>query len=124
MGRSRSKAQKTTQLKQRPPLQWIGILFAVALNLVLVTLADLAIQQLGLAVTASVALRLLAPFVAGVLTALYVGVRGGVHAFLGGLISVPLIALFVLSGAWRVSLLAGAFCALGGAVTEVIRRQR
>jgi len=100
------------------------VLFAVAMNLVLVTLADLAVQQLGLAVTPSVVVRLIAPFVAGLLTTLYIGQRGGIHAFLGGLISIPLLALFVLTGAWRVSLLAGALCALGGVLMETISRRR
>ncbi len=123
MSRSKS-ASKSSSGAERTPIRWVGVLFAVALNVLLSTLADLAVRQLGLDVTPSVAVRLLAPFVAGVLTTLYVGTRGGIHAFLGGLISVPLVALFVLSGAWRVSLLAGIFCALGGAVTEVVRRGR
>jgi hypothetical protein len=123
MSRSKQKS-KSGSRTERAPIRWVGVLFAVALNLLLVTLADLAVRQLGLDVTPSVALRLFAPFVAGVLTTLYVGTRGSMHAFLGGLISVPLVALFVLSGAWRVSLLAGIFCALGGAVTEVVRRGR
>lgn len=109
---------------EKPPLRWVGVLFAVVVNLLLVTLADLAINQLGLVdnINLSVALRLIAPLIAGLLTALYVGSRGGIHALLGGLISVPLLATFILSGAWRVSLLVGIVCALGGAVTEVARR--
>ncbi|MCB0186265.1 MAG: hypothetical protein KDE31_18475 [Caldilineaceae bacterium] len=119
-----SQRQKSTPPRPRPPLHWMGILFAVALNLMLVTLADWTIRQFGLAVIPSVVLRLAVPFVAGVLTALYVGVRGGVHAFVGGLISAPLIALLILPGAWQVSYLAGAFCTLGGAVAEIARRPR
>lgn len=110
---------------ERPPLRWAGVLFAVVVNILLVTLADLAIAQFDLSdnVGLSVVLRLLGPLFAGILTALYVGPRGGIHALLGGMISVPLLATFVLFNAWRVSLLAGIVCAFGGAVTEVLRRR-
>ena len=66
---------------EKPPLRWVGVLFAVVVNLLLVTLADLAINQLGLIdnINTSVALRLVAPLIAGMLTALYVGSRGGIH---------------------------------------------
>ena len=104
-------------------LRWVGVLFAVATNLLLVSLADLAVTQFTPTINISAAIRVIAPVLAGILTTLYVGVRGGMHAFLGGMISVPLLALFVLSGAWRVSLLAGVLCAFAGAVTEVIRRR-
>lgn len=108
----------------RTPIRWVGVLFAVALNLLLATLADLAIDQWATPVLFSAALRLVAPLLAGLLTALYVGTRGGIHAFLGGVISVPLLVSFVLPGAWRVSILAAILCALGGAVTEMINRRR
>jgi len=110
-------------IEPRKPIRWVGVLFAVAVNMILVTLADLVIQQLTLDVIPSVVMRLVAPFIAGLLTALYVGDRGGIHALLGGLISVPFLATFVLPGAWRVSLLAGVLCAMGGAVTEFLRRR-
>ncbi|MEZ4680700.1 MAG: hypothetical protein R2932_41445 [Caldilineaceae bacterium] len=103
-------------------MNWVGVLFGVALNLLLVTLADYLVLQLAPTTGLSVTVRLVAPLLAGLLTALYVGRRGGMHAFLGGLISIPLLALFVLPGAWQLSLLAGVLCALAGAVTEVARR--
>lgn len=103
-------------------IHWVRVIFAVALNMILVTLADLTINQLGLPVTASALIRLIAPFLAGVLTALYAVERAGVHAFLGGLISIPLLVTFVLPGAWPVSVLAGILCGMGGAVTEFMRR--
>ncbi len=106
----------------KSPLRWNGIVFATALSLLLVTLADVAITQSGLGTNGSVILRLLAPLVAGGLTTLYVGSRGGMHALVGGLISVPIVALLILPGAWAVALLTGVLCALGGAVTEVVRR--
>jgi len=102
----------------------MGVLFAIAVNLLLATLADFAIGQLMPAVMPSALLRLAASLLAGSLTALYVGTRGGIHAFIGGIISVPLLASFVVPGAWQVSILAGILCALGGAVTEILRRRR
>ena len=109
-------------VRERARLNWVGVLFGVALNLLLVTLADYLVLQLAPTTGLSVTVRLVAPLLAGLLTALYVGRRGGMHAFLGGLISIPLLALFVLPGAWQLSLLAGVLCALAGAVTEVARR--
>ena len=106
------------------PLQWTGVLFALACNMLLVTVADLVIRDQELAVNLAVALRLLAPVVAGLLTALYVRQRGGIHAFIGGMITIPLLALLVFQGNWQSALLAGALCALAGAVSEVLLRKR
>jgi hypothetical protein len=69
-------------------------------------------------------LRLLAPLVAGLMTALYVRQRGGIHAFIGGMITIPLLALLVFYGNWQSALLAGALCALAGAIGEVALRYR
>lgn len=106
------------------PIQWTGVIFAIACNMLLVTVVDLAIRDRGLAVTLAVALRLLAPIVAGVLTAYYVRQRGGIHAFIGGMISIPLLAFLVFQGNWQSALLAGALCALAGALAEVLLRKR
>ena len=106
------------------PIQWTGVLFALACNMLLVTAVDLVIRNQGLAVNLAVALRLLAPVVAGLLTALYVRQRGGIHAFIGGMITIPLLALLVFQGNWQSALLAGALCALAGAVSEVLLRKR
>jgi len=65
-----------------------------------------------------------AALVAGVLTALYVRQRGGMHALIGGMSSVPLLALFILPGNWQLALFAGAFCTLGGTLTEIVLRRR
>ena len=105
-------------------IQWTGILFAVAVTLLLVTVVDLVITNQGLAVTMAVVLRLLGPIVAGVLTAFYVRQRGGIHAFIGALITLPLMALFVFHGNWQSAVLAAALCALAGAVSEVVLRNR
>ena len=88
------------------------------------TVVDLVITNQGLAVTMAVVLRLLGPIVAGVLTAFYVRQRGGIHAFIGALITLPLMALFVFHGNWQSAVLAAALCALAGAVSEVVLRNR
>lgn len=106
------------------PILWTGVIFAIACNMLLVTVVDLAIRDRELAVNLAVALRLLAPLVAGVLTALYVRRRGGMHAFIGGMITIPLLALLVFQGNWQSALLAGALCALAGALSEVLLRKR
>ena len=105
-------------------IQWMGILFAVAVTLLLVTVVDLVITNQGLAVTMAVVLRLLGPIGAGVLTTLYVRQRGGIHAFIGALITLPLMALFVFHGNWQSAVLAAALCALAGAVSEFVLRNR
>jgi len=105
-------------------IQWTGVLFAVAVLLLLVTVVDLVITNQGLAVNVAVVLRLLAPIVAGVLTTLYVRQRGGIHAFIGALIALPLMALFVFHGNWQSGVLAMALCALAGAVSEMVLRNR
>ena len=106
------------------PIQWTGVLFALACNMLLVTVADLVIRDQELGVNLAVVLRLLAPVVAGLLAALYVRQRGGIHAFIGGMITIPLLALLVFRGNWQSALLAGALCALAGAVSEVLLRKR
>ncbi|MCE7980775.1 MAG: hypothetical protein DYG89_06250 [Caldilinea sp. CFX5] len=115
---------KQHKASDKATLQWTGILFAVAVTLLLVTVVDLVIGAQGLAVGVAAALRLLAPIVAGVLTTLYVRRRGGIHAFIGALIALPLMALFVFHGNWQSAVLATMLCALAGAVSEVLLRNR
>jgi hypothetical protein len=59
-----------------------------------------------------------------VLTAFYARVRGAMHAALGSVLSVPVLAIFIFNGVWIVALLAGCFCTLGGAITELLLRAR
>jgi hypothetical protein len=107
----------------RPPLRPAGIIFAFALNLLLVTLALFVVSGLsadgrlaGLALVGSVA--------AGLITAFYVRQRAAVHAALGGLISAPVLAIFILPNQnWGFAILAGAFCALGGILAEFRQRR-
>ncbi|MEZ4622799.1 MAG: hypothetical protein R2867_45885 [Caldilineaceae bacterium] len=108
-------------VRERARLNWVGVLFGVALNLLLVTLADYLVLQLAPTTGLSVTVRLVAPLLAGLLTALYGEERYArlfgwpdQHSAVGALCS--------KLGAWQLSLLAGVLCALAGAVTEVARR--
>lgn len=113
-----------SERRTKPPLRWTGILFAFAANLLLVTLADLLVQRLGLAVEFELAATFVAPLVAGAASGFYVPYRAAVHTFWGAMVSIPVLALFVFGGVWPPAVLAGAFCALGGALTEIARRRR
>jgi hypothetical protein len=113
-----------TSTKPAIPILWSGVLFAIACNLLLVTVVDLLLRDRALDLGLALTLRLLAPLVAGLLTALYVRQRGGIHAFIGGMITIPLLALLVFYGNWQSALLAGALCALAGAIGEVALRYR
>ena len=108
---------------QKPPLKWTAIIFAFATNILLVTLGNGLVQTLHWPPEFEVLATLVAPVVAGVLTALYARQRGAMHAFLGGMLSVPALALFIFNGVWQFAILSGAFCTLGGAITEVLSRR-
>ncbi len=105
--------------RTKPPLQWSGVLFALAANLLLVTASGMALASSGTIVS-----TLVAPLVAGALTAFYTRQRGGMHAFLGGMISIPILGGVIFAGLWQLAILAGAFCTLGGAITELMLRRR
>ena len=69
----------------------------------------------------------MAPVLAGVLTAFYVSQRGGIHAFLGGLLSMAPLGLFIFNNftnPWQLAIFAMSFCTLGGAATELLLRRR
>lgn len=108
----------------RPPLRVTAILFAFALNLFLVSTVFIVSGNWGLSSNVIVGMVLIAAVAAGVLTTFYVGARSGIHAFIGGLASAPVLALFVFPGNWSFAILAGSFCALGGIVGEVFQRRR
>jgi hypothetical protein len=108
----------------KSPLLWTGILFALAANLLSVTVVNMLVEQWQPGRGLAILTITLAPLVAGVLTALYVRQRGGMHAFIGGMISVPILAFFIIPGLWQTALLCGAFCTLGGALTELVTRRR
>ena len=108
----------------KPPLKWTAVLFALAANMLLVTVTNSLVQALRRPPELEVLATLVAPFVAGVLTAFYARQRGAMHAFLGGLLSVLPLMLFVFGGVWQLAVFAGCFCTLGGALTEIFTRPR
>ncbi|MCL4835062.1 MAG: hypothetical protein KJZ86_21650 [Caldilineaceae bacterium] len=113
-----------TPMPTRPPLRPVGIAFAFAVNLLLVTLALLVGSGLPVGNELLVGLPLAASIIAGLATAFYVGQRAAIHAALGGLLSVPVLALFVLPNAnWNFAVLTAAFCAVGGILGELHQRR-
>jgi len=108
----------------RPPLRPTAVLFALAANMLLVTVTNSLVQTLGWPPEFEVLATLVAPLTAGVLAALYAKVRGGMHAFLGGLLSVPPLMIFVFGGVWQLAIYAACFCTLGGALTEIATRRK
>ena len=107
----------------KPPLKWTAILFAFAANILLVTVTNGLVQTLQWPPEFEVLATLVAPVVAGILTALYVPYRGGMHAFWGGMLSIFPLAIFIFGGVWQLAVFAGCFCTLGGALTEVVLRR-
>jgi hypothetical protein len=108
----------------KPPIRWTGVLFALAANILLVTLVDALVARLGGALNLELLATIVAPLVAGIATTLYTGERGAVHAFLGGLLSMPILFLIVFRGVWPLAVFAMAFCTLGGAFAEIATRRR
>lgn len=115
---------KPAMSTSKPPLKWTAVLFAFAANMLLVTVTNSLVQALGGPPEWEVLATLVAPFIAGVLTAFYARQRGAMHAFLGGLLSVLPLLLFVFGGVWQLAVFAGCFCTLGGALTEIFTRGR
>lgn len=116
--------QPTNKRPAKPPLRWTGVLFAFAANLLLTTTADMLAQRLPFGFDSELLATIAAPLLAGVLTALYVRQRGGMHAFLGALISLPVLALWIFGGNWQLAILTFSFCTLGGALSEIVLRGR
>ena len=108
----------------KPPIQPSGIVFALGMNVMLVTGAQLLVTFTALQLTAEALATFVGPVIAGVLTALYVRERGGIHAFLGGVISVPILTYLVFGGYWQFGIFAGAFCGLAGSLMELVLRRR
>lgn len=108
----------------KSPLRWTGVLFAFAANLLLTTTADILAARLPFGLNTELLATVIAPLLAGFLAARYVKERGGMHAFIGGWIGVPVLALFVFPQNWQFAVFSGAFCTLGGALTEIAMRRR
>lgn len=121
---TRRKGGAQTATSDKGPIRATGILFALAANVLLVTGADMLVRRLGLPLSYEALATLVAPVIAGVATALYVRQRGGIHAFIGGLISMPILTYLVFGGVWQFGILSGAFCGLAGALTEIFLRRR
>jgi hypothetical protein len=120
---SKRSKREAARPPPKPPLLWTGVLFALAANLLLVTLADLLHRGLPGGLPApTILIVVIAPLLAGILTERYTRHRGAMHAFVGGMASIPLLALYVLPGGWSLAILAGAFCTLGGALMELRSR--
>ncbi len=94
--KSTPKSQQTSEPK--PQLRWEGALFAFASNMLLVTVLTGLVQTMQLPIEFETIATLLGPLLAGVLTALYVRQRGGMHAFLGGMLSVLPLTFFIFQG--------------------------
>lgn len=116
--------RQTRSPLSKPPLRWTGVVFAFAANLLLVTVTSSWVERSALSVRVGLPALLASGLIAGVLTALYVRQRSGLHAFIGGILSIPVLALFIFQGVWPPAILAGAFCILGGVLTELLMRRR
>lgn len=117
------RSRRAAPAEPKAPLKWEGALFAFASNMLLVTVLTGLVQTMRLPIDFETIATLFGPLLAGVLTALYVRQRGGIHAFLGGMLSVLPLTFFIFQGNWQPALYAGAFCTIGGALTEVIQRR-
>jgi hypothetical protein len=106
----------------KPPLRWTGVLFAFAVNTLLVSATQILLNLLGTGLNFELFATMIAPLTAGVITTLYVKQRGGMHAVLGGMLSVPFLTFLTFGGIWQFGILAGAFCGLAGSITEVLTR--
>lgn len=110
--------------RAKPRLKWTGVLFAFAMNMLLTTGGDLLAATLPFGFNGEILATMVAPLVAGLLTAVYTRERGGMHAFLGAMLSVPVLTLYVFAQNWQLAVLSGAFCTMGGALTEIALRRR
>ena len=110
--------------KPKPPLRWTGVVFAFAMNLLLVTATHNLVQTLQADLNAELLATVVAPLIAGGLTAYYARARGGVHALIGSVIALPILGFYVFPHAWPLAIFATSFCTMGGALTELGLRGR
>lgn len=122
--RRQHTGQSSLPQQGKTPIRWTGVLFAWAANVFAVTVVDLVLGWLRAGTNFELLATVVAPVAVGLLTTLYVGQRGGIHAFLGGMASIPVLALWVFSDQWLLALFAGAFCGLSGALAEKALRRR
>ena len=112
----------TQSNRTKEPLRWTGVVFALAANLLLVTVAD---ALSGTGENSGTLATVFAPLIAGAATALYTRQRGGIHALIGAAIALPVLAFIVFPTDWPRAIFATLFCIMGAAVTELgLRRPR
>jgi hypothetical protein len=92
--------------------------------MLLTTAGDMLATRLPFGINSELLATIVGPILAGIVTSLYVKQRGGMHALLGGALSIPLLALPVFAGNWQLAILSGLFCTLGGALSEIALRGR
>ena len=112
--------------RERPPktpLNWLGVFFAFVATMLVVTVAGYIVAFVMPSNRYALPITLLAALFAGIGTALYVKERGAMHAFIGGLIAIPFLALISFGGAWQPAIIAGALCGMGGAIGDLLRRR-
>lgn len=103
-------------------LKFGGIVYPLLINVSLVTIASLAAAQFRS--INPFLLIALAGALTGILTVMYVDERGGTHAFIGGMLSVPFTAWIAFNWTWLPALYGGIFCALAGLLYYRVRKRR
>lgn len=111
-------------MTKKPPLLWTGVLFAFAANVLVVNLVQQLVGTSPANFTFEAIVTLAAPLLVGAASAFYVRQRAGMHAFLGGMLSILVLVFTPFGGNWQFAILAGSFCAMGGAITELLLRPR
>ena len=109
----------TNRTQGKSPIRWTGVLFALAANVFLVTVADAILNAFNAPTNAEMFATVIAPLIAGSATALYTGERGGIHALIGGILGLPILIFFVFPYAWPLAIFATLFCVMGAAITEL-----
>lgn len=110
-------------MSKKPPLLWTGVLFAFAANVLVVNLVQRLVGTTPANLTLEAIVTLAAPLLVGVASAFYIRRRAGMHAFLGGMASIFVLVFTPFGGNWQFAILAGSFCAMGGAITELYLRR-
>lgn len=108
----------------KPPLRILGVLFGIAMLVLFVTAAEMIVERFALPTAYATLATVAAPVLAGVLIALYVRTRGGVHALISSVIALPILTIVDFQGVWQPAVLAAAFCTLAAALTEIVMRRR
>lgn len=114
----------TQHITNKPPLRILGLLFGVAMLVLFVTAAELIVDRFALPTAYATLATVAAPVLSGILIALYVRTRGGMHALISSLIALPILVFVDFHGVWQPAVLAAAFCTLSAALTEIVMRRQ